>query len=178
MIFSNHPTTEVGRGYIVGFNEVITNPEILERQAFALAKAEGVCTDQQRLLSKSWGAVGLLVNPRIDSKDKLGGDRIKSSWTNLFQKYGDSCDPSQFRIGDEAPVIDKDRFLHIYWTPEMNAFDFLIATPVVPKPKTVLTARTIAERMNEKEYRDYFDNNRANNITTFQDDEILEYLRR
>jgi hypothetical protein len=60
----------------------------------------------------------------------------------------------------------------------MNAFDFLIATPVVPKPKTVLTARTIAERMNEKEYRDYFDNNRANNITTFQDDEILEYLRR
>jgi len=178
MIFSNHPTTEFGQGYIVGFNKVIENPEILERQAFALAKAEGISADHQRLLSKSWGAVGLLVNPEIDSKDKIGGEIIRSSWTHLFQNYGDSHDPLKFRIGDEAPVIDNDGFLHIDWTTEMNAFDFLIATPVVPKPKKPLIARTIAERMIQKEYTEYFDKNRVNNITTFQDDEIFEYLRR
>lgn len=178
MIFSNHPTTEFGQGCIVGFNEVNENPEVLERQAFALAKAEGIGADHKRFLSKPWGAVGLLVNPEIDSKDKIGGDIIRSSWTNLFQKYGDSYDSLKFRIGDEVPVIDKDGFLHIDWTPEMNAFDFLIATPVVPKPKKALTARTIAERMIQKEYTEYFDKNRANDITTFQDDEIVEYLCR
>ena len=58
----------------------------------------------------------------------------------------------------------------------MDDFDFLIATPTVPKPKTALTAREIAEKMNRENYRIYFDNNRALNITTFQDHEILEFL--
>jgi len=39
-----------------------------------------------------------------------------------------------------------------------------------------LTAREIAEKMNRENYRIYFDNNRALNITTFQDHEILEFL--
>ncbi|MEO7047959.1 MAG: hypothetical protein ABI091_21855 [Ferruginibacter sp.] len=58
----------------------------------------------------------------------------------------------------------------------MNDFDFLIATPVVPKPKRLLTAKEIAVQMTSKKYRTYFDKNRENNIPTFQDNEILEYL--
>lgn len=176
MIFSNHATTEFGQGYVVGFSKGIKNALVLEEQAFALAKAEGICTDQQRLLSTSWGAVGLLVNPEIDSKDGAGSDSLKSTWKKLFRKYSDLYDYLQYSIGDEAPVIDRDGFLCIDWTPEMNDFDFLIATPVVPNPKRLLTAKEIADRMIEKKYTDYFDKNRTNAITTFQDDDIVEYL--
>ena len=59
----------------------------------------------------------------------------------------------------------------------MNDFDFLIATPVVPKPKRLLTGKEIAEQMTSKKYRTYFDKNRENNIQTFQDLEILEHLK-
>ncbi len=58
----------------------------------------------------------------------------------------------------------------------MDDFDFLIATPVVPKPKRLLTAKEIAEQIKLKEYRTYFDKNKENSIQTFQDTEILEYL--
>lgn len=177
MIFSNHATTEFGQGYIVGFNKIIKKPAVLEKQAFALAEAEEICTYQRPLLSKSWGAVGLLINPRIDSKDKVGYDVIKVSWKKLFHEYSESYDHWQYCIGSEQPVIDKDGFLNIEWTPEMNGFDFLIATALIPKPKSVLTAKQIAARMIEREYTDYFDKNRANNIATFQDNEILKYLR-
>lgn len=176
MIFSNHPTTGLGQGYIVRLKNNIENEEMLKEQAIALAEAEGIWTDKRPFLGKDWGAVGLLVN-----ENKSSADLIKSIWMRLFQEF--RCDDSQCRydhaqycIGDEPPVIDRDGFLHIDWTPEMNDFDFLIATPTVPKPKRALSANEIAERMIERNYRVYFDSNRISNITTYQDDEILEHL--
>jgi hypothetical protein len=35
----------------------------------------------------------------------------------------------------------------------MNEYDFLIATPVVPKPKKILTANEIVTQMKLKNYR-------------------------
>jgi hypothetical protein len=58
----------------------------------------------------------------------------------------------------------------------MKDFDFLIATPTVPDPKRPLKAEEIAQAMIENQYRTYFDNNMANGITTFQDEEILSHL--
>ena len=176
MIFSNHPTTGLGQGYIIGFNKKIENEEMLKEEAIALAKAEGIWTDRRPFFAKDWGAVGLLVN-----ENKVGADLIKSIWVRLFQEYRydrPRCryDHLQYSIDDEPPVIDNNGFLHIDWTPEMNAFDFLIATPTAPKPRSALTAREIVERVIERNYRIYFDNNRATNITTFQDNEILRYL--
>jgi hypothetical protein len=176
MIFSNHPTTEFGQGYIVRFKNNIKNKEMLKEQAIALADAEGIWTDKRPFLGRDWGAVGLLVN-----ENRPSADLVKSIWMRLFQEY--RCDYSQCRydyaqycIGDEPPVIDKDGFLHIDWMPEMNSLDFLVATPTAPKPKRALSANEIAERMVEKNYRTYFENNRASNISTYQDDEILAYL--
>jgi hypothetical protein len=177
MIFSNHPTTGLGQGYIVGLKHNIDNREMLKEQAIALAKAEGIWTELQPFLGKDWGAVGLLVN-----ENKANADWIKSNWMQLFQENRCKQSPCQFdhaqySIDNELPVIDKDGFLHIDWTPEMDDFDFLIASPTAPKPNRALTAKEIAERMIEKNYRIYFVNNRAYNITTFQDDEILDYLK-
>ena len=176
MIFSNHPTTGLGQGYIVGLRQTIGNQETLKEQAIALAKAEGIWTQQRPFLAIDWGAVGLLVN-----ENKRGTDWIKSNWVQVFR--ANRCEQAscqfnhvQFSIADERPVISEDGFLQIDWSPEMDDFDFLIATPTAPKPRTVLTAGIIANRMIEKNYRIYFDNNRLSNITTFQDDEILGFL--
>lgn len=178
MIFSNHISTQQGQAYILGFKNEIKNARILDSQAFALAAAEGFWTEKGPSINKTCGTVGLLVNPNIDTKDKTNADVIRKWWTNLYQKYSDTFDHSQYRIDDnELSVIDKDGFLQIPWTDEMNDFDFLIATPVVPEPKRLLTAKEIAEQMTEKKYRTYFDKNRENNIQTFQDLEILEHLK-
>src|SRR5690606_31663374 len=116
--------------------------------------------------------VGLLINPNIDNKDKKNADIIRSRWTKLYGQY--DFNNIDYAIDTEPPVIDKDGFLQIEWTNEMDDFDFLIATPVVPKPKRTLTGEEMAQRMTEKQYNEYFDNNVRFDIRTFQDKEILE----
>jgi hypothetical protein len=175
MIISRHPTTEFGQALIIPFKESIKNSRQLESQAFALAAAEGLWSDEGPSLNKSWGTVGLLINPSIDTKDKKNADVVRDRWTKLYGQY--KLDEEQYTLDKEESPIDKNGFLRLEWTEEMNQFDFLLATPVVPKPKVVLTAKQIAERMKEKNYRVYFDNNQKSNIRTFQDAEIERALR-
>lgn len=177
MIFSNHPSTEFGQAYIVDFNEVIKNARMLESQAFALASAEGLWYDSKPSLNKSWGSVGLLINPKIDKKDKTNADIIRKRWAEIYQSYKDTFKSSAYRIDNENPVIDDNGFLQIDWTNEMDKYDFLIATPVVPVIKSPLTAKQIADKMIEKNYKEYFENNVSNGITTFQDKEIQSILK-
>ncbi|QSB27831.1 hypothetical protein [Flavobacterium sp. CLA17] len=177
MIFSNHHSTEYGQAYVLGFKEIIKNARILESQAFALASAEGLWGDKPSL-NKSWGTVGLLVNPNIDSKDKTGADIIKKRWAEIYQNYTNTFKSTKYCIDNETPVIDDNGFLKIDWTEEMNDYDFLIATPVVPNIKKVLTAKEIADVMKDNNYFEYFENNAANDITTFQDNEIRQSLGR
>jgi hypothetical protein len=177
MIFSNHSTTEYGQAYILGFKETIINARILESQAYALAEAEGLWGDKPSL-NKSWGTVGLLVNPKIDSKDKTCADIIRKRWTEIYMNYRDRFESTKYCIDNESPVIDTNGFLNIDWTEEMNDYDFLIATPVVPNVKKALTAKEIADIMNENNYFEYFNNNIANEISTFQDNEIRQILGR
>jgi hypothetical protein len=177
MIFSNHPTTEYGQAYILGFKEIIKNARILENQAFALARAEGICGDKPSL-NKPWGTVGLLINPHVESKDKIGADIIKKRWAEIYQNYTDTFKSTEYCIDNETPVIDENGFLKIDWTEEMNDYDFLIATPVVPNIKKALTAKEIADVIKENNYFEYFDNNITNGVTTFQDNEIRQLLGR
>lgn len=177
MVFSNNPFIGLGQGYIVKFKNDIKSKEMLKEQAFALAKAEGIWTNKLSFLGKNWGAVGLLVN-----ENKAIADFIKLMWNELFQKF--KCDYERYRfdhskycIKRESPVIDENGFLDIEWPVGAAEFDFLLATPTVPKPKRILSAKEIAERMIEKNYKDYFENNKECNITTYQDDKILKHLQ-
>lgn len=177
MIFSNHMSTQQGQAYILGFKDDIKNANNLQSQAFALGAAEGLWKTESPSINRSWGTVGLLVNPKIHNKDKKSADVVRNWWIKLYQTYSKTFDPLQYQIDEsEVPVIDKDGFLQIPWTTEMDDFDFLIATPVVPQPKRLLTSKEIADQMITKNYRTYFDNNRENSIRTFQDLEILEHL--
>jgi hypothetical protein len=176
MILSNHPTTAIGQGCVLGLNKKIETKETFRREVIALAKAEGLWTEESSFLAKRWGAVGLLMHPDLNEAKLL-----KSIWVELFLQHRcehprKGYDASRFCIDDEPPVIDADGFLQIDWPPEMNAFDFLLATPTAPSPQIPLAAKAIAYKMNERNYRKYFDGNRASGITTFQDEEILEYL--
>jgi hypothetical protein len=173
MIFSNHQDTGLGQGYIVGFRRKIETEKILKDEATALAEAERIWTNKRPYLGRAWGAVGLLVN-----ENKPDAKEIKSTWTRLFQQHRSSryCH-SQYRFdGGEQPVMSDDGFLQLDPIPEMNDFDFLLATPTVPKPDRALTPKEVADRMIERAYRVYFNENIANNITTFQDEEIKAIL--
>jgi hypothetical protein len=177
MIFSNHPSTKFGQGFIVGFKDSIKSFRALEKQAVAMASAENLWTDNPTL-NKRWGTVGLLINPNIDSKNKSGADIIRDRWTRLYQNYRSTFNPDTYCIENERSVIDQNGFLLIDWTEAMNDYDFLIATPVVPKIKIPLSPKEVASKMIEKNYTEYFDRNTASGISTFQDEEIKQFLGR
>jgi hypothetical protein len=176
MIFSNHQTTELGRGFIVAFLKSIESFEALKEQALELAKAEGIWKREPALLANEWGAVGLLLNPEFERKDDAKAEMIRSRWTETFRQYSRQFDHSQHRVENEQPIIDECGFLKIEWIAEMNDFHFLIGTPTVPDPKRPLEEKEIAQRMIVNEYRTYFDENRKSGISTFQDEGILRWL--
>lgn len=174
MIFSSDRDTRLGQGYVVGYKNVFTSEKDLRREAIELAKAEGIWTTRRPFVACDWGAVALLAN-----MSKPGCDQIKSIWAKDFNELRSTrfCH-LQYRFeGDDQPVISEDGFLQMDPSPEISDFDFLLATPTVPKPARALTSKEIADKMIKQDYRDYFKKNQANGITTFQDDEILGLLR-
>lgn len=174
MILSNHPKTELGNAYILPFKEILKNARNLESQAFAMAAAEGLWKKTGTSLNKNWGTVGLLINPKLKESRNL--ERIKERWTKIYAEY--DLNPSDYTIEKEPEIIDKNGFLKIDWTDEMNEFDFLIATLTVPRPKSLLNEIVIAEIINETGYDEYFLNNYKNGIRTFQDEKIINKLNK
>ena len=173
MILSNDTKTEFGNAYILPFKEILKNAHNLESQAYAMAGAEGIWKTKTSL-NNSWGTVGLLINPKLEESRNL--EIVKERWTKIYSEY--DFIPSDYTIGKESEIIDKNGFIKIEWTDEMNEFDFLIATLTVPKPKSLLTEKIIAERINETGYDEYFLNNYNNGIQTFQDDKIINRLNK
>jgi hypothetical protein len=172
MILSNHPKTKFGNAYILPFKEILKNSRKLESQAFAMAAAEGLWKKHVPSLNKKWGTVGLLINPKLEESRNL--EIIKERWTKIYYEY--NFNPYDYSIEKEPEIIDKNGFLKIEWTDEMNEFDFLIATLTVPNPKSLLDEEIIADRINETGYDEYFLNNYKNGIRSFQDEEIINKL--
>ncbi len=174
MIFNNHPETRHGKAFVIPFIEPVKNFNYLEKQAFSMALAEGLCKTDKNSLHNGWGAVGLLMNPKIDSKDKKNAYLIRERWSKLYTNY--PVREIDYSIDNETPVIDKNGFFQINWNKDINRYDFLIGTAIVPLPHRLLTAKEIAENFIENNYRTYFDNNCKCGINTFQDEEIRESL--
>ena len=174
MILSNHPKTEFGKAYILRFKEILKNARNLESQAFAMASAEGLWKKTEPSLNKNWGTVGLLINPKLEESRNL--EIIKERWTKIYAEY--NFNPTDYTIEKESEIIDKNGFLKIEWTDEMKEFDFLIATLTVPNPKSLLNEKIIADKINETGYDEYFLNNYNNGIRTFQDEGIIEKLKK
>jgi hypothetical protein len=174
MIVSNNLKTDFGTAYILPFKETIKNARNLESQAFAMAGAEGLWKKSGPSLNKTWGTLGLLINPKLENSKSL--EIIKERWAKMYQDY--DWNKSDYQIDNEPEIIDENGFLNIEWTEEMNEFDFLIATLTVPDPKKFLDEQVIADKINETEYDEYFRTNYENGIRTFQDEKILQKLKK
>lgn len=174
MILSNHQETKFGSAYILPFKEPIKNVRQLESQAFAMAGAEGLWGKDKPSLNKTWGTVGLLINPNIETSKNI--KIIKERWIKMYSEY--ELNPSDYIIENESEIIDRNGFLNLEWTDEMNEFDFLIATLTVPDPKKLLDEQIIADKINETGYDEYFLTNYQNGIRTFQDEKIIEKLNK
>lgn len=137
MIFFNHPSTQLGQTFIMPLKEDIKNYSILEKNAFAMAKAEGIWkdTDKIPILNKSWGTVGLLINPQVDLKDQINADLIKNRWQQLYQTYKDAFTPINYSVNaDDTLVINQNGFLQLPWTEQMNDFDFFVSNTNCSRP--------------------------------------------
>jgi hypothetical protein len=173
MVFSKSCESTLGQGLILPFNDYITIFEGIERQAVALAIAEGIYKNDNLRLTSNWGSVGLLVNPNLKNKDFASYEFIRKKWSDIYKNYQDTFVANNYRTKNEQEsVITQNGFLNICWQNEMSDFDLLIATPVIPKPKSFLTGVDIAKRMIEKDDHTYYLNNRKNKITTKDDNEI------
>lgn len=110
--------------------------------------------------------------------DFANHELVKKKLIDIYSNYQDTFLASNYRINDgEESVITQNGFLNITWQKEMDAFDILIATPVIPEPKRCLTAKEIADKMIEKRYCTYFNKNREHKIITNQDEEILNIYK-
>jgi len=173
MIFSKSCEDNLGQGLILPFNQDIITFEGLERQAIALAIAEGIYKADNLRLTSNWGSVGLLINPKLNETDFASKELIKKKWADIYHSYSDTFIDDNYKTNDEnSSPITQDGFLNITWQTEMDAFDLLVATPVIPKPKSLLTANDIAKRMIDKNYQTYFQSNKRHRIATAVDDEI------
>lgn len=177
MVFSKSCEDTLGQGLILSFNADVVSFEVLERQAIALAIAEGIFKKDNLRLTSNWGSVALLINPKLKEKDFASYELIKKKWADIYRSYSETFLANNYKTKEECDsAITQDGFLNISWQPEMNKFDLLIATPVIPNPKSLLTPAEIAQRMNESCYHEYFQNNKKNNIKTSADKAIQQQL--
>jgi hypothetical protein len=91
------------------------------------------------------------------------------------------------QILGEPPLVDENGLLHLPWpghigTDRLVPFDLLLATATHPNlgdPPAYPTPKMIAQAWGEDrdDHIEYFRQNRANRISTFQDETLLEELR-
>lgn len=174
LIFSNHPATLPGNGFIIPVPGEFKNSLSVRKVASATASASGFWSTDHHFLSNANGTIALLMNPDLDNKDKTGADIIRRTWTKEHAQH-ETFDHLQYRTTNELPVVSPEGFLQIPWTAEMNEFDLLLAVVYLPEERSLLTPEWIADRMKQSGTV-ALENNREAGIRTFQDEEILACL--
>lgn len=173
MVFSPSLNQEdMGTAWLVPFKNPVANPNDLIGEAKKLWEAEGGEPDR---ISENWGGVGLLDNP----EERLS-DELISAWKNCYEYQQNK--PIFNLINNEHGVLSNDGILSLQWIKDAEhnqliSFNFILATATVPNNNQYPTSRQIAQLYQDKGYSEYFWKNRKHEITTFQDEEIEEYLR-
>jgi hypothetical protein len=180
MVFSLSADCAAGTARIVSCRKQIASIDDLKAEAAELWAAEDDGGQANGNIAAGWGCVGLIANPKSDCAEIVEG------WVDFVGsgKY------------DKAPavldnVIDREKgLLKIPWPRltdgrEPAPLDLLLATTTVPTLLTVppcayASPEVIAEAWGQDtdDRVEYFRKNRQNDITTFQDREILDHLQR
>jgi hypothetical protein len=180
MLFSNEfcQDQHMGSALAVPCGRRIRNGGDLVEEAEALWAAERTASGATRGVSASWGAVGLLCNPR-----SAGLESIKAAWVARTakerQRYLNFPHTTH-----ETPAVDRHGMLNIPWpktdSGELRQVDMLLATATqpnclvddaYPSPEAIAAAW-------RREPREavYFHENRRAGITTVEDQEIQKYF--
>jgi len=161
-----------GVGYAIPFSKLTTTVADLKRQSLAVASAErNEKYDSE--LDWGWGALGILLNPGLASRD-LDLKALKDSWTAW---HSTNFSHAKYKLGKtEEPSIDKTGTLLFEWPKEVD-LDFLVATVIEPNVKRYPSAKQIANAMYRASYYNYFIQNRQSGIESFQDKEVLQLLK-
>lgn len=160
-----------GVGYAIPFSKLTTTVEDLKGQSLAVASAERNKKFDSEL-DWSWGALGILLNPGLASRD-VDRKALKDSWTAW---HSTNFSHAKYTLGKEEPPIDKTGTLLFEWPKEVD-LDFLVATVIKPTGKRYPSAKQIANAMYHASCYNYFMQNRQSGIETFQDEEVLQLLK-
>ncbi|TDW97119.1 hypothetical protein [Dinghuibacter silviterrae] len=178
MVFSYACRDHLGMGYALPFRQSITSISDVNTQAIEMMKAERkkstLAYDEH--YNWGWGAMGLLINPL---HLEPGSDKYPhclelaqywaSRMTGGFRHH-------EYKVGYETSMMEKSGMLRVDWQPELNEFDFVIATAVKAESPFYPNEDEIARRTLENQYTYYFDQNIRHGITTYQDATIIAIL--
>lgn len=178
MVFSNSCSGEkIGTALLVPFQNHVLSFEDLKIEATKLWRAERSDANEMSFeTSYSWGAVGLMTNPSTEFSPE-----VITEWNNHYQSQAEK--PKIKYATDETPIISDNGLLSFEFPTHIDnnqpaEFDFILATAIKPKPNRGFypTPERIARACLSNRYTEYFEKNRENGITTFQDDEVMTLL--
>ncbi|MCY4637371.1 MAG: hypothetical protein OXG04_23205 [Acidobacteria bacterium] len=177
MVFSRSllEADPLGQAIVVPCRRVVSDISDLVAEAEWLWAAERNCSPCD-CVSGKWGCVSVVENGNNGLPEKLRKDWVQ----HVFGKpgYGKMSGP-----GDEPSPVGDDGFLAIPWPLDCSELelDLLLATATKPvEDKKYPEPPEVAKAWSEgkgKRYIEYFLNNRAHGITTYQDADIEEHLK-
>ena len=184
MVFSmlcTRKTYGLGTAKVVTCKNSANNIKDIIEEAQLLWAAERNKEETNNKFWASWGSIGLLCNPQT----KFSTDYL-SSWTYIAENSNDYGNISHAK--SEMSVINKGGFLQLPWPAIKNqgkhlSLDIILATATNPTldintlayPK----AKVIAEawKNDNRNYVNYYLENRIHGIHTFQDKTISNMLK-
>lgn len=179
MVFSNKIYSKrygLGTGWVVPLVAEIDSIDELRDEAAKMGQVEGI----QDGFSSSWGVVAIKFNPYRNIKP------LKQEWCSFISNRIKKHQILSAKLKTEKTAVNSKGLLTIKWSrlinqnnkSEIKNIDFLIATATVPtiNKNRYPTIYLIAKSMKESNYYDYFNQNRKNGITTFQDQRILNKI--
>ena len=180
MVFSNE--SRLGWALAVPCKSDVSTADQLVEEARELWAAERLRL-KSNCMSTDWGAVALLLNPKLDL-NQTGLDEIRAGW--LCRVKEEHKNYKCFKHGaNEVPAVDQNGMLTIDWPKTESGdpldVDLLLATankPCLNSNGSYATPQEIADAWNRATNRpEYFCENRRVGITTADDCQITEHLR-
>lgn len=173
MVFdSKLPVMNYGIGKVVPFTKNIdTITELLEK-AKSMSYAEGMGDDYLIKGSTAWCVCGISFNPEFNAKHK---EEILENWKSAMLENKNGY--SEFlKNSNNYGLSQYGEFLFDF-PGEASELDLLIAMATKPKNRAGVMNLTITEISRFVSNRNYFFRNIESGISTFQDNDVIDYLK-
>lgn len=181
MIFhrSQEVANNLGNALFLPFRIKNLSLDQLLLHAQNLSEAEGKTS---RLLIKGgqtkWCIVLAFLNPAMSDEKRIS---FTEFWTSKYDPIINQAIIDNFKFDNAMTVFDSSGLLELDWPKELVDIDVLFATQTQPKIETggKLFPQSIDATSNQIFLRpEYFIKNRLHGITTYEDNEIINLLKR